>query len=283
MDFQNYCYTPHEGFEGRNQEYGAYDLRKRYTRVLTLVLIGFAFFCLVSVAYPFVVRLIENSASEDTQKKAVNEEAEAVEIELPPLEPEPPPEKQQVVIEVPPPPQVDETKFTVIEVKEDKVEKPLVENKEVEEKETAIATETKEGDASANKPEDVVVVEKPKELEKAGTGDEDGKAYAEFEVAQNAEYEGGINAFRKQLQDKIVYPAMAKRKETEGNVTVSFVVEKDGSMTDFKVLKGIGDGCDESAISAFKQMNKKWAPAKNAQGKSVRVKKTIPIVFKLSK
>ncbi|MCU0438380.1 MAG: TonB family protein [Raineya sp.] len=283
MELQSFCYSPHEGFEGRNQEYGAYVLRRKYSRIVTFVLIAVIISSSLIFSYPIIKRLIEKATEEKAANQPKEEEIiqEAI-LELP-EEKELPQEKQQVVIEVPPPPQVDQTKFTEIEIKEEKVEKPLVENKEIEEKQTAIDKETKEGESSPNKPEEVVVVEKPKELEKAGTGEEENKTFQEFEVAQNAEYEGGINAFRKELQKKISYPSLAKRKETQGNVVLQFTVDKDGSITDIKVLRDIGDGCGDEAVKALKQMNTKWAPAKNAQGKPVRVRKSIPVAFKLDK
>jgi protein TonB len=283
MELQSYCYSPHEGFEGRNQEYGAYVIRQKYTRIVTFVLIAVIISSTLIFSYPVIKRLIESMGNDGKQEVVVKQEDQVQEAILDlPEEPEIPQEKQQVVIEVPPPPQVDQTKFTVIEIKEEKVEKPIVENKEIEEKQTAVATETKEGESSPNKPEEVVVVEKPKELEQAGTGEDPGKVYQEFEVAQNAEYEGGINTFRKELQSKIVYPSAARRKETQGKVQVQFTIDTDGSITDIKILRDIGDGCGDAAVDALKKMTKKWAPAKNAQGKSVKVRRTIPVDFKLN-
>lgn len=282
MELQGFCYTAHEGFEGRNQEYGAYVLRRKYTRIVTFVLIAVIISSSLIFSYPIIKRFIEKQNEEKVVQEKEEDIVQEAILELP-EEKELPQEKQQVVIEVPPPPQVDQTKFTVIEIKEDKVEKPLVENKEIEEKETAVATETKEGESSPNKPEEVVVVDKPKELEKAGTGEDENKTYQEFEVAQNAEYEGGINAFRKELQKNIEYPSVARRKETEGNVVLQFTIDSNGSITDVKVLRDIGDGCGDAALAALKKVNKKWAPAKNAQGKPVKVRKSIPVAFKLNK
>ncbi|MDX1904245.1 MAG: energy transducer TonB, partial [Thermonemataceae bacterium] len=182
-----------------------------------------------------------------------------------------------------PPPQVDQTKFTVIEVTPEKVE-VIKENKEIEEKETAVATETKEGEASPEKPEEVVVVEKPKEnIEKAGTGEESNEPLPEFKVAQPATFEGGINEFRKELQKKIVYPSVAKRKGTEGKVVLEFVIDRDGSMSEVRALSKLGDGCEEEAIKALQKMTKKWSPGRDATGKAVRQRKTIPVIFKLEK
>ncbi|KOY85374.1 hypothetical protein AD998_03700 [bacterium 336/3] len=283
MDLQGFCYTAHEGFEGRNQEYGAYVLRRKYTRIVTFVLIAVIISSSLIFSYPIIKRLIEKNNEEKIAKTNPEDEIQEALLELPPEEPKEEQKKAEVVIEVPPPPEVDQTKFTVIEIKEEKVDKPIVENKEIEEKETAVSTETKEGEASPEKPEEVIKVEKPGENKEAGTGEDENKTFQEFEVAQNAEYEGGINAFRKELQKKISYPSLAKRKETQGNVVVQFTIDRDGSLTDIKVLRDIGDGCGDEAVKALKQMSTRWAPAKNAQGKPVKVRKSIPVSFKLDK
>ena len=84
------------------------------------------------------------------------------------------------------------------------------------------------------------------------------------------------------LQKQIVYPSLARKKGTEGTVHLQFVVEKDGSISNISVLKGIGDGCDEESVRALEKITKRWASGKDAKGKSVRVRKTIPIKFALN-
>jgi len=85
---------------------------------------------------------------------------------------------------------------------------------------------------------------------------------------------GGIQS----IQSKIVYPEIAKRAGVEGKVYVLAFVDETGTVTDAKVLKGLGAGCDESALSAVKQT--KFKPGKQ-RGKPVKVQVSIPIVFKL--
>ncbi|MBC8173775.1 MAG: energy transducer TonB, partial [Chitinophagales bacterium] len=70
-----------------------------------------------------------------------------------------------------------------------------------------------------------------------------------------------------------------KENGIEGTVYVQFVVEKDGSITDVKVVRGIGGGCNEEAMAKVKAMPK-WTPGKQ-QGKPVRVSFTLPVKFKL--
>ncbi len=90
---------------------------------------------------------------------------------------------------------------------------------------------------------------------------------------------GGMDAFYKYVADNLKYPSMARRNNIEGRVFIRFVVEKDGSLSDVSVLKGIGGGCDEEAVRVVKEAPK-WKPGKQ-RGRPVRVQMILPIVFKL--
>jgi periplasmic protein TonB len=92
-------------------------------------------------------------------------------------------------------------------------------------------------------------------------------------------FPGGETALYKFLAENIKYPQMAKESGIQGRVFVTFVVERDGSVTDVRVLRGIGGGCDEEAIRVVKNMPK-WAPGKQ-RGKSVRVQYNLPVKFTL--
>jgi TonB family protein len=92
-------------------------------------------------------------------------------------------------------------------------------------------------------------------------------------------YPGGLVEFGKFLGMNLRYPKEAKDKNIEGRVYVSFVVEKNGSLTDPKVLRGIGYGCDEEALRVIK-LSKNWNPG-TQNGKAVRVSYTIPIFFQM--
>jgi|SRR5690554_3564333 len=85
---------------------------------------------------------------------------------------------------------------------------------------------------------------------------------------------GGIQA----IQSKIKYPEIAKRAGVEGKVYVLAFVDETGTVTDAKIIKGLGAGCDEEALNAVKQT--KFKPGKQ-RGKPVKVQVSIPIVFKL--
>lgn len=93
------------------------------------------------------------------------------------------------------------------------------------------------------------------------------------------QYTGGEEAMMKYVAENIKYPQEAKDKNIAGRVFVSFVVEKDGSVSDVKVVRGIGGGCDEEAARVIKGMPK-WEPGMQ-KGKPVRVNYMMPIFFKL--
>ncbi|MFN3840229.1 MAG: energy transducer TonB [Cyclobacteriaceae bacterium] len=99
-------------------------------------------------------------------------------------------------------------------------------------------------------------------------------------VEQSASPKGGMAAFYKYISDNIRYPAQARRMGIEGKVFVEFVVDRDGTLTQFTVVKGIGAGCDEEAVRVLKNAPS-WNPGKQ-RGKPVRQRMVIPIIFKLS-
>jgi len=99
-------------------------------------------------------------------------------------------------------------------------------------------------------------------------------------VEESPGFPGGDEARIKFLQNNIKYPQMARESNIQGTVYVTFVVEKDGRVTDVRVLRGIGGGCDEEAIRVIKAMPK-WNPGKQ-RGKPVRVQFNMPIKFSLA-
>ncbi len=99
-------------------------------------------------------------------------------------------------------------------------------------------------------------------------------------VDQMPEFPGGVEAMMKYVGENVKYPEEAKDKEIQGRVFISFVVEKDGSVNEVKVERGIGGGCDEEAVRVISAMPK-WKPGKK-DGKLVRVSYMMPIVFKLT-
>ena len=99
-------------------------------------------------------------------------------------------------------------------------------------------------------------------------------------VEQEPEFPGGLTTFSKFLSQNIVYPKDASLQGIHGRVMISFVVEMDGSLSDIKVVRGIGGGCDEEALRVMK-MCPKWRPGIQ-NGHTVRVAYTVPIAFSLN-
>lgn len=93
-------------------------------------------------------------------------------------------------------------------------------------------------------------------------------------------FPGGESARMKYLRDNIIYPRTAKESNIQGPVFVAFVVERDGSITDVRLLRGIGGGCDEEALRVVQSMPK-WTPGKQ-RGIPVRVEYSMSIKFVLS-
>jgi protein TonB len=98
-------------------------------------------------------------------------------------------------------------------------------------------------------------------------------------VESMPEFHGGEKELYVYLHKHIKYPVMAKESGIQGKVYITFVVEKDGSITDVRLLRGIGGGCDEEAIRVVSGMPS-WTPGKQ-RGKPVRVQYNLPVRFTL--
>jgi periplasmic protein TonB len=99
-----------------------------------------------------------------------------------------------------------------------------------------------------------------------------------FDIVESSpEPVGGMSAFYNYIKDNLEYPARAARLDISGRVYVQFVVEKDGSITDVKVIKGLYDDCDEEAVRVIKG-SPNWIPGKQ-RGNAVRVYQRLPISF----
>ena len=98
-------------------------------------------------------------------------------------------------------------------------------------------------------------------------------------VEENPEFPGGTAKLLEYVQKNLKYPMMARESDIQGRVFVGFVVEKDGSISNVRVLRGIGGDCDEEAVRVVQTLPK-FKPGKQ-RGNPVRVQYTLPIVFKL--
>ncbi len=158
----------------------------------------------------------------------------------------------------PPPPPPPPQQTTVIEVVEDDVEVDDIE----------IDAET---DNEEEIEEQAIVEEEPEE-------EKEDEIFVFVE--DQPSFPGGDEARIKYLQENIKYPEMAKESGIQGTVYVTFVVEKDGRITNVKVLRGIGGGCDEEAVRIIKNMPR-WKPGKQ-RGRAVRAQFNMPIRFVLA-
>ena len=108
----------------------------------------------------------------------------------------------------------------------------------------------------------------------------EGKLYDLGSVEVAPEFPGGQKAFGKFLGSNIRYPIAARESNIQGKVYIGFIVEKNGELTDLKIIKGIGGGCDEEAIRVLKN-SPAWKPGM-AEGKAVRTSYTFPVTFELA-
>lgn len=100
-------------------------------------------------------------------------------------------------------------------------------------------------------------------------------------VEVQPEFPGGLDSMYAFIQKKLIYPEKAKAEGIEGRVFITFTIEKDGSVSNVKILRGIGGGCDEAAKEVVEKMPK-WKPG-TQRGKPVRVQFNLPIKFELEK
>ena len=218
------------------------DLEKRRGLYLEIGLVV----ALVAALVAFNVKSYDREAKEALEREAVLEEEEII-IQTDIQEPPPPP-----------PPEVPEV-TTVIEVVSDDKE------------------DIKEVNFSAEVTDDTKNIEiTPVVVEE----EEDEAETQIFTVVENdPEFPGGMEALYKYLAQNIKYPQLARDNGITGKVYVTFVVERDGSIANPKVLRDIGGGCGQEAIRVVKSMPK-WTPGKQ-RGKAVRVQFNLPVNFSL--
>jgi periplasmic protein TonB len=108
-----------------------------------------------------------------------------------------------------------------------------------------------------------------------GSGSDDNAIYTV--VQESPEFPGGAQARKTFLQRNIRYPKLAINNKIQGIVHVSFIVEKNGALTNVKITQGVGAGCDEEALRVIRLMPR-WKPGKQ-QGHEVRVVIDLPIAF----
>ncbi len=244
-------------FEGRNKIYGAYELRKTNgkTTLRSLIIGGVIFIFLVSI--PVLANLIPDGNDDAVLDQKITT------VKLPPKEKP----KENLPPPPPPPPKVDQVKFVkpvVAKAEEVTEEPPKVE----EIKDKKIGDKTIEGDPNAELT-----------VEPVGNGpsqvvEEDNNIYNTAGIEVKPDFPGGLEKFYKFVGKNFQVP---EEEGLKGKVFVTFVVEKDGSLTDIKVIRDIGYGTGKEAMRVLKSCPK-WNPGEQ-NGKKVRVLYSLPITI----
>lgn len=273
MENENLNYNPSLDeivFENRNKEYGAYDLRSSYRRILTRsMIIGTLIFCIAAIT-PFVVMKIKQLAAKEKT------EVDANLIEILPEE-----QVKEEIVEKeetppPPPPKVEEKIEIIQNVVPEPVKAPKVETPPPpisEQLKTTTGLINQEGvKQTAHIPPPVQAPPKAAAVES--------KAPSTTEVYesvdQEAEFPGSLNSFRNKIAENFDNSAMEGGEGTL-KTTVTFIVERDGSISDVKA-SGSNSDFNSEAVRTVKSIKTKWVPAK-INGQPVRQRFRLPLTM----
>ena len=263
-------------FENRNKEYGAYVLRRQTTarniKSIIAVLIIFALVMAYMIAknayddyqkaHQAQTQVTELTALTETKKEAKVERKEVVKQE----------KVEQVVEKV-----KSSIKFTAPVIKKDDEVRPEDEMKSQDE---IMNSKVAVGFANVIGNDESGEVLKAKEMiinEPVKPKEEENKVFDVVE--QMPSFPGGMAALMAYLQKSIKYPPVAEENGIQGRVVCTFVVERDGSVTDVRVAKSVDPSLDKEVVRVVSAMPK-WIPGKQ-NGQSVRVKYTLPVTFRL--
>ena len=266
-------------FAGKNKEYGAYQLRKgtsgRNIKALLILVIAAAL-----VGGFLAWKVIE-------QKKAEEQQAYMEAMELAKLQQQAKKEekkKEQVKPKIEPKKEIpvarETQKFTAPVIKKDELVKEENQVKQMDklDEKVAVGTENKAGvkdrTVEAVRSEIAVAAPPPPPAPKPEV------ATKVFDVVEEMpSFPGGNAALMSYLNSNTKYPVVAQENGVQGRVIISFVVERDGSISDVKVARSVDPSLDREAQRVVKSMPR-WTPGKQ-NGQTVRVKYTVPVVFRL--
>lgn len=266
-------------FEGKNKDFGAYKLREaspaRHTKAILSVLIAVAIILVL-----LILSLSGVFAKAEDDEVAITTEQEVVTYDVPDEEME---EEEEIFIpqeepeEIIAPEEVANSQQVteLLIVDDDKIDesKQVKDTEKVLENEAAIGSvDVTEGVNDLNK---TIITEQV--IEEPKVVDEQPMSIAMVE--QKPEFPGGEAAMYKWLSDNIVYPSAASEEGVQGRVVVEFVVDRDGSITNVKVVRQRHPALDKEALRVIKAMPK-WIPGRN-NGQPVKVTYTLPVTFKL--
>ncbi|MDE6692867.1 MAG: energy transducer TonB [Muribaculaceae bacterium] len=269
-------------FDGKNKEYGAYQMRAtstaRHNKAVIIVLIILA---LIFIGLILAVNGVFSKSEEETN---VGIEQEQLSLYNPDDvieedEPEDIPEIPEEKIEMPKEEVANSIQNTAIDiVKDEEVVNEVKTQDELKEDNRQMgAIDVSDGVDDLTKKtvqEEVVIVEEkpaPKE---------DNIIYTTANVQQQPEFPGGVEAMYKWIGEHLQYPAAAAEEGAQGRVTVEFVVSKTGAIENVKVVRGRHPALDKEALRVVKAMPK-WNPGRN-NGQPVKVTYILPVQFKLN-
>ncbi|MCG2616387.1 energy transducer TonB [Terrimonas sp. NA20] len=258
-------------FEGRNKEYGAYELRRRYNKRITLALIITGSVALLALIGSIIASELKPSDDGKLEIKEVT--LQKVEQQEEPKElPPPPPPKP------PDPPKIEMKQFTPPKiVKDEEVQEPPPAQEEL--KEAKIDVVSQEG----IKDEGIVapaVIDDGKGVVEEKKVEDENKIFEKVEI--EASFKGGEGAWRKFLERNLNGNTPVDNGAAEGTYTVyiQFVVSKDGSISDIKPLTNHGFGMEQEAMRVIKKAPS-WTPAVQ-NGRSVNAYRKQPITFQVT-
>jgi protein TonB len=257
-------------FEGRNKDYGAYELRKTYNgRIKKAMFVTGAVVGLLCIGY-FV------AGGTKGKMRPLKDEGEVVLAEVEPDKPLPPPPPPP---KVPPPPQVATIRITTTRIVPDDQVKP-----EEKPPENDQAENMKIGTVNAAGAADVGIDAPPSTG--AATGvvaapknkDDDDGIFRSVEIESS--FPGGTQAWARFLNKNLRYPDEAMSTETQGTVMVQFIVDKEGHISDVEAISGPEQGgLREEAIRVIKKSGQ-WTPAVQ-NGRYVKSYKRQPVIFRI--
>lgn len=261
-------------FDGKNQTYGAYKLRMETSKRNIWALVILLSTALL-VGLGLVLKIQADKAAEERQ-------AYMEQLELSKLQEQAKKEKkEEKIIKAKIEPkkvveQVRETqKFTAPEIKKDELvneENQVKDQSELDEK-VAVGVKDQEG----TKDRTDVAIRNDIAVNTNESEEKKEVANKVFDVVeQQPSFNGNLNQY---LSDNIKYPVVAQENGVQGRVIVQFVVERDGSITDVKVVRSVDPSLDKEAVRVVKSMPR-WSPGKQ-NGQAVRVRFTLPVLFRL--
>lgn len=266
-------------FAGKNKEYGAYQLRKgtsgRNIKALLILVIAAAL-----VGGFLAWKVIEQKQAEEQQAYMEAMEFAKLQQQAKKEEKKKEPVKPKVEMKKEIPVARETQKFTAPVIKKDELVKEENQVKQMDklDDKVAVGTENKEGvkdrTVEAVRNDIAVAAPPPPPAPKPEV------ATKVFDVVEEMpSFPGGQGALMSYLASNIKYPVVAQENGVQGRVTVSFVVERDGSISDVRVARSVDPSLDREAQRVVKSMPR-WKPGKQ-NGSAVRVKYTVPVVFRL--